>query len=37
MGPVVEARTHGGLSERDHAVLMVTKVVLSVAEQACDV
>ena len=33
MGRVVEVTTHGGLSESDTAVLMVSKVVLSVVEQ----
>ena len=37
MGRVVKARTHDGLSVRDPAVLKVSKVVLSVVEQACDV
>ena len=37
MDRIMEARTHGDLSERDPAVLMVSKVVLSVVEQACEV
>ena len=37
MDRVVEARTHGGLSDRDTVVVMVFKMVLSDVEQACDV